>query len=59
MASDGAIALFERSVQYRKLVYKSHIGDSNSKAYSAVHNNMPYGPLVYITKEECSAHIIK
>ena len=52
MASDGAIALFERSVQYRKLVYKSHIGDSNSKAYSAVHNNMPYGPLVYITKEE-------
>ena len=56
MESDGAIALFERSVQYRKLIYKTYIGDD---CYSAVGNSIPYGPLVYITKEQCSAHIIK
>ena len=59
MESDGAIALFECSVQFRKSVYKTYIGDGDSKAYSAVCNSMPYRPLVYITKEECSAHIIK
>ena len=59
MESDGAIALFEDSVHYRKLIYKTYIGDGDSKAYSAVRNSMSYGPLVYITKEECRAHIIK
>ena len=59
MELDGTIALFERSMQYRKLIYKTYIGDGDSKAYSAVCNSMPFGPLVYITKEECSAHIIK
>ena len=59
MESDRAIALFERSAQYWKLIYKTLIADGNSKAYSAVRNSMPYGPLVYITKEECRADIIK
>ena len=59
MESDGAIALFEDSVHYRKLIYKTYIGDGDSKAYSAVRNRMPQGPLVYITNEECRAHIIK
>ena len=59
MELDGTIALFERSMQYRKLIYKTYTGDGDSKAYSAVCNSMPFGPLVYITKEECSAHIIK
>ena len=40
MESDGAMALFERSVQYRKLIYKTYIGDGDSKAYSAVRNSM-------------------
>ena len=45
MESDGAIALFECSVQYRKLIYKTYISDGDTKAYSAVRNSMPYGPL--------------
>ena len=54
-----SIALFESSVQYRKLIYKTSIDDGDNKAYSAVRNSMPYGTLVYITREESSAHIIK
>ena len=34
-------------------------GDGDSKAYSFVKNSMPYGPLVYINKEECLVHITK
>ena len=34
-------------------------GDGDSKAYSSVKNSMPYGPLVYINKEECRVHITK
>ena len=58
MESGGAIAFFENSVQYRKLIYKTYIDDGDSKVYSAVRNSMPYGTLVYITREESSAHVI-
>ena len=59
MESDGAMALFQRSENNRNLIYGTYIGDGDSKAYSSVKNSMPYGPLVYINKEECRAHITK
>ena len=34
--SDGAVASFERSIEERKLLYKTYIGDGDSKAHSAV-----------------------
>ena len=58
MESDRAIALFQRSENNRNLIYGTYIGD-DSKAYSSVKNSMPYGPLIYINKEECRAHITK
>ena len=59
MGSDGAMALFHRSENNRNLIYGTYIGDGDSKAYSSVKNSMPYGPLVFINKEECPAHITK
>ena len=57
MESDGAMALFQRSENNRNLIY--YIEDGDSKAYSSVKNSMPYGPIVYINKEECWPHITK
>ena len=59
MKSDGAMALFQRSKNNRNLIYGTYIGDGDSKAYISVKNSMPYGPPVYINKEECQAHIAK
>ena len=59
MESNGVMALFQRSENNRNLIYGTYIGDGDSKAYSSVKNSMPYGPLVYINKEECRAHILK
>ena len=59
MEPDGAVALFERSIEEQKLLYKTCIGDGDSKAYSAVVNSLPYGGDVFINKEECRAHITK
>ena len=55
--SDGA--LFQRSENNRNLIYGTYIGGGESKTYSSVKSSMPYGPLVYINKEECRAHITK
>ena len=59
MESDGEMVLFQRSENNRNFIYGTYIGDGDSKAYSSVKNSMPYGPLVYIHKEECPAHITK
>ena len=59
MEPDGAVALFERSMEERKLLYKTYIGDGDSKAYSAVVNSLPSGGNVFINKEECCAHTTK
>ena len=57
MESDGA--LFQRSENNRNLIYGTYIGGGDSKTYSCVKSSMPYGPLVYINKEECRAYITK
>ena len=45
MESDGAMELFHRSGNNRNLIDGTY--------------GMPYGPLVYINKEECRTHITK
>ena len=59
MESEGVIEMFARSVEFRNLIYKTYVGDGDSKAYSAVRDSMPYGPLIYIVKEKCEAHVTK
>ena len=59
MESNGASALFQRSENNRNLIYGTYICDGDSKAYSSVKNSMPYGPLIYVNKAECRAHITK
>ena len=55
MESDGAIALFQRLENNRKLIYETYMGKGDSKAYISVKNSMPSGPVVYINKEEYRA----
>ena len=59
MEAAGAKLLYQRSVQLRKLWYIPYIGDRDSKAYSAVCKDHPYGPAVFIPKEECVSHVTK
>ena len=56
MESEGAVEIFARSVETRNLIYKTYVGDGDSKAYSSVRDSIPYGPLIYIVKEECKSH---
>ena len=59
MESEDAVEVFARSVEARNLIYKTYVGDGDSKAYSIVRDSMPYGLLTYIVKEECKSHINK
>lgn len=59
METDGALAMFNRSIEKLGLIYKTYIRDGDSKSYTAVSSTMPYGPLIYIEKEECVSHITK
>ena len=59
MESEGDVEIFARSVEARNLLYKTYVGDGDSKARSAVTDSMPYGPLIYIVKEECESQITK
>ena len=59
MKSDGAVALFNRSVGKLGLIYKQHIGDEDSKSYSTVCASYPYGPTEFIEEEEYILHVTK
>ena len=59
MDSDGAVALFNRSVEKLGLIYEQYIGDEDSKPYSMVCTSYPYGPTEFIEKEECISHVTK
>ena len=51
METDGVVSLFERSLEKYNLIYKTFIGDGDSKSYAAVSSAQPYGPNVFIAKE--------
>ncbi|KAK3749152.1 hypothetical protein QZH41_009828, partial [Actinostola sp. cb2023] len=59
MEAAGAKILYQRSVATKGLRYIPFIGDGDSKAYSAVCAAQPYGPSVFIPKEECVSHVTK
>lgn len=54
----GARRIWGRSVANRKLKYTSYIGDGDTKSFSAVCSDKPYGPTP-IVKKECVGHIQK
>ena len=53
MEPEGALALFQRSVEKLNLIYKTYVGDGDSASFSRVSNEYPYGPNESIQKEEC------
>ena len=59
MEVDDALLLFRRSVEKLNLIYKTYVGDGDSKSYTTVSKAMRCDPLVYIEKEECIGHITK
>lgn len=59
MEAAGAVILYRRSVENRGTRYIPFIGDGDSKAYTDVCKAAPYGPAVFIPKEECISHVTK
>ena len=61
MESDGAIEIFLRSIDARKLIYSTYVGDGDSGSFSVVIVACleKYGELYTITKEEFLGHIQK
>ena len=57
MESEGILTRFQRSEEERGLVYRTYIGDSNSKGFAAVRDAAPYGSHRAVTKEECIGHV--
>ena len=59
MESTGVLKLYSRSVEKNRLCYIPFIGDGDSSAYSSICVQQPYGPTVYIPKEDCISHVTK
>ena len=59
MEPEGAVAIFQRSVEKHNLRYTTFIGDGDSKSYKRVTKDQPYGPEYPIQKEECIGHVQK
>ena len=59
MESEGALAHFRRLIKMYNIIYKIYIGDGDSKSYSVVSKSMPYGPSIFMEKQECTFHITK
>ena len=53
------LALYRRSMEKCGLRYIPYIGDGDSKRYSVIDKGKPYGPSVFIPKEECILHVTK
>ena len=61
MENDGAIEIFLRSIEKRKLIYSTYVGDGDSGRYACLKEacQQKYGELYPICKEECAGHIQK
>lgn len=59
MEVEGAKALCGRSEEKLGLRYKEYLGDGDSKGFSAVLENNPYGDEFEISKLECVGHVQK
>lgn len=61
MEAAGVARIYKRSLERHHLRYIPipFVGDGDSKSYSEVVNIAPYGPAVYIPKEDCITHVTK
>ena len=61
MEGEGAIAIFKRSIDTRKLKYTIFVGDGDSDTFKVVKESIEgiYGERYHIRKEECIGHIQK
>ena len=55
----GVQRIYARSMVSRKLRYTIYIGDGDTKSYSSVVKEQPYGPNTQIEKLECAGHVQK
>ncbi|GFX81254.1 uncharacterized protein TNCV_1828911 [Trichonephila clavipes] len=59
MEVDGALSIFQRSVQRYDLRYTKYLGDGDSQAFDNIVKNKVYGDNYTITKVECMGHVRK
>lgn len=59
MEAEGACRLYERSLRKHGMRYIPFVGDGDSKSYTSVTKSEPYGPGVFIPKEDCIGHVMK
>ena len=59
MEAEGALVLWQRSVEQRQLRYTQFVGDGNSKAHKKVATEMLYGQDHPIVKLDCVGHVQK
>jgi len=59
MEAEDATRIYQRPEERRKLGYIPYLGDGDSTSYTKVRNATPYGPAVFIDKEECIAHVAR
>ena len=57
MEADGAVVMWQRSIEKYKLHYTSVIADGDAKTYKAICGAKPYGSGVEIEKHECVGHV--
>jgi len=61
MEGEGAIEIFSRSIEKRRLIYDIYVGDGDTGSFSGVKRACAekYGELYNVTKEDCVGHIQK
>lgn len=59
MEVSAVIAMFLRSIAKYGIRFKNYIGDGDSKTYSGLNNEKPYGKDFTINKKECVGHVQK
>ncbi|GFY12280.1 uncharacterized protein TNCV_283831 [Trichonephila clavipes] len=59
MEVDGALSIFQRSVQRYDVRYTKYLGDGDSKAFDNIVKNQVYGDNCTITKLEGVGHAMK
>ena len=59
MESDAVAEIYSRSISKHGLRYCPFISDGDSSSYQTITALMPYGPLKFIPKAECTNHVTK
>ena len=59
MDAEGVCHLYEHSLRKHGMRYIPFVGDGDSKCYASVTKSEPYGPGVFIPKEDCIGHVTK